>query len=55
MGFKHYNMEYWYDENMVVYKICLAESPSCSDSIPDYDFSIDDHTMDHYKKVTKNA
>ncbi len=48
-------MEYWYDENMVVYKICLAESPSCSDSIPDYDFSIDDHTMDHYKKITKNA
>ncbi len=50
INYNHIATEVWFEnEQSNYYKICitdehfLGEDPDCSDSVPDYDYSISDH------------
>lgn len=52
MGFYHEGLQEWYyPAGMQQYYQCAAESPNCSDSIPDKDLSAEDHHIAEYMKL----
>ena len=55
-GYHHTAQHVWFHPNgMQQYTLCTAESPQCSDSIPDYKLSPSDHHIAHYLKLNPQA
>jgi len=47
MGYYHTSIEYWFQNGTELFRVCnfLGEDPSCSDTLPFWDWSLADHSQ----------
>ena len=51
-GYVHASTEIWYQSNMQSYKICQAESPDCSNSLPNSALNVADNSIQNYIQLS---
>lgn len=51
LNYTHGGAQYWYDEEMQIYRICTAEDNTCANSLPETALNIKDHQLSTYLQM----